>query len=139
MSTSSKIPSQFKRINIKRINKSTPYVYLLPHCNCVCVAIMWRKGWISEAQTPCCAYMNIIPEMYVWQKFCLNLLCTGFPIKCVKLKPCGPLFVCTEWITCSQRCLVLRLWHTLKGIAALNEFGPLSSISIRAVWAFHYF
>lgn len=117
------------------IDKSTPYKYLLPRCHCVCIDFgrcsIRHRDRISEAQTPCSVYMNIIPPITAWQKFCLNLLCTGFPMKCVKLKLYSPLFMCTEWITCSHTSLwgcnthseVLQPWVNL-GRCLLYQLEP---------------
>lgn len=115
------------------------------YCPTATVYVLTLQGALFDTETGLvklrrpAVYMNIIPTIYVWQKFCLNLLCKGFPMKCVKLKLCSLLFMCTEWITCSRSCLVLRVvTHTLISITALSEFGPLSSISIRAGWVSHY-
>lgn len=77
------------------VDESTPYVYalLLPlciHCKVLCL----HRKWISEAQMPCRLYMNI-NKIRSLTKVLLNLLCISFPLECVELKLCSPLFVCT--------------------------------------------
>lgn len=96
-------------------------------CPCVCVntvrCFIWSPGLARLRCLVVCVYRNIIPTVHSWQKFCLNPLCAGFSARCVKLKPCSPLFMCSEWITCSHSCLHLRLW-VLQYQLAQCEFYP---------------
>lgn len=89
-------------------DKSTPNVYLLPHCRCVRIdrasRFIWRRDGISQAQTPCSTYECNTYNIYLTEvlpKPALHRL----SMKCVKLKEGGLLFMCTEWIKCSHSCL----------------------------------
>lgn len=88
------------------VDKSTPYVYLLPHCHRACIDIarcfMWSGDRISEAQTACSIYE------YNTHNICLTKVLPKPALHRLSYEVCqieALLFVCAEWITCSYSCL----------------------------------